>query len=89
MLQLKSSVFPFEKSLAFAFSCIGRSFDLDIEMSLFHSIFPSTPLLGLVGNGEIGLDYVTGAQSSDTPSKKRRLQLYHNYSTIVVLLGWD
>ncbi len=49
-------------TIGFMFACIGRGHHLhdkyNVESNLFNRHFPSVPLFGFFGNGEIGYDYL-------------------------------
>ena len=65
-------------------------------------MFPTTPLLGIFGNGEVGHSFVPNEQVKDTfsdPSASKRskpdagifdpTELSHSYTTIFVLLSFQ
>ena len=61
--RLKASNVPLKKSVAFMFACIGRGRHFykgkeNVESSEFRKLFPTTPLFGFFGNGEIGFEHV-------------------------------
>merc|ERR1711935_973211 len=71
--KLKDSGICEENSFAFMFACCGRGQNFykgksGIESSVFNRMFPKTPLVGVFGNGEIGLSHIpkfNGAPESD------------------------
>jgi hypothetical protein len=78
--KLKDSGICEENSFAFMFACCGRGQNhyrgkSGIESSVFNRMFPKTPLVGVFGNGEIGLSYIpkfpdsgkSAPSSSSTP----------------------
>uniref|UniRef100_A0ABD2WXK7 F-box domain-containing protein n=1 Tax=Trichogramma kaykai TaxID=54128 RepID=A0ABD2WXK7_9HYME len=67
-------------SVAFMFACCARLDIKDTEVTVFKSIFPNVPLVGLHGDGENGLD---------TLNKKREKSLKHGYSTVFMILTYE
>ena len=100
---LKSADIPEVGSVAFMFACIGRGQHffkglMDVESSAFRKLFPTTPLFGFFGNGEIGFDSPPGVgnrENGDTDgvigindeALAVETVLHHSYSTIFVLLS--
>jgi hypothetical protein len=68
-----------KETCAFMFACCGRGVGLyrgkkNVESRIFQKLFPKTPLIGVFGNGEIGLEYVpvVSDENDDSPPKKPR-----------------
>ncbi|KAG8229847.1 hypothetical protein J437_LFUL009122 [Ladona fulva] len=71
MWKLRSCQVPSENCFAFMFSCMGRYSGRgrkSIESSLFRNHFPSIPLIGFFGSGEIGTDYLPRCDMAGTSS---------------------
>ncbi|XP_045156549.2 F-box only protein 22-like [Mercenaria mercenaria] len=90
--KLKSHSLPEENSFAFMFACLGRGEGLydepNVESSIFRRYFPSTPLIGLFGNGEIGFELVNkGSYAQNDEKQKSSKTLYHSYTTVLVLVS--
>ncbi|XP_054523783.1 F-box only protein 22 isoform X2 [Pan troglodytes] len=66
MQRLKAANIPEHNTIGFMFACVGRGFQYyrakgNVEADAFRKFFPSVPLFGFFGNGEIGCDrIVTG-----------------------------
>ncbi|XP_046385367.1 F-box only protein 22-like isoform X2 [Ischnura elegans] len=102
--QLKSCGLPSENSVAFMFSCMGRCVgrprrEKGLESTLFREYFPTVPLLGFFGSGEIGFDFIMpndyqdaskNVSSTKEPLLKKprasEVEIMHQYSTILVLM---
>ncbi|KAI8737933.1 F-box only protein 22 [Biomphalaria glabrata] len=82
--QLSDSKFPLENSFGLMYACVGRGVHVytehNVESKVFRKYFPKTPLLGIFGNGEIGMSYPP-KDFDDTPPK-----LLHAYTTIMCLV---
>lgn len=94
---LRSNVTQSKTSFAFMFACLGRGEGLhdvrNVESSMFRKHFPTTPLVGLFGNGEIGCDFCDAGQQtsvqSDFKRKKIQTKLYHSYTTVFIVFSVD
>ena len=66
MQRLKAADIPEQSTVGFMFACVGRGSQYyrarkNVEADAFRKFFPSVPLFGFFGNGEIGCDrIVTG-----------------------------
>ncbi|KAK3792869.1 hypothetical protein RRG08_039803 [Elysia crispata] len=62
---LKDHNLPLDHSFGLMYACVGRGTNVydspNVESSVFRKHFPTTPLLGFFGNGEIGCNYPTPA----------------------------
>jgi len=94
-----------ENSFAFMFACCGRGENhyrgkVGLESAAFHKLFPKTPLVGVFGNGEIGVSHLpryTGASQSANPAPTspgpRNIpslkpgQFLHSFTTVFVLIS--
>lgn len=90
ILKLKQASLSEKFSFAFMFACVGRGFYMyrehNVESEIFRKHFPSTPLLGFFGNGEIGHEFLKTREDS---AKPRLPRLEHSYSTVFVLVSID
>lgn len=87
--RLKAAKIPERNTLGFMFACVGRGQNYynnqsNVEADAFHKVFPSMPLFGLFGNGEIGCDRIIKDDytlcDADTDS------LQHEYTTVMTLV---
>lgn len=97
--KLKDSKICEENSFAFMFACCGRGYhhfrgNPGVESRVFSQMFPKTPLVGVFGNGEIGINYIPGAgetsQPGDRGGKVRPItpsQAHHSFTTIFVMIS--
>ncbi|XP_035226642.1 F-box only protein 22-like [Stegodyphus dumicola] len=78
------------KCFAFMFVCVARGFHLhkehNLESSVFHKLYPNVPLIGLFGNGEIGINYIPSMCENNLDQQKSARYL-HSYSTVFVLVS--
>lgn len=89
--RLKAAKIPERNTMGFMFACVGRGRNYynnqsNVESAAFHKVFPSIPLFGLFGNGEIGCDRIV--KDDYTLCDKNGLQ--HEYTTVMTLVhfGW-
>ena len=62
-----------------------------VESGLFRKHFPSTPILGFFGSGEIGVnshDQEASTGEGGSSPKKRRQTYLHSYSTTFVIISF-
>ncbi|KAL1431906.1 hypothetical protein MTO96_013993 [Rhipicephalus appendiculatus] len=90
--RLESGFDSWDKSSTFGymFACVARGARLhgktNVESEVFARVFPGVPLMGVFGNGEIGLNCVpTGGQRLEPV----RENCFHGYTTVFVLLSWS
>lgn len=82
--------------VGFMFACVGRGVSLhrkrSLEAKVFAETFPNVPLVGLFGNGELGLEYLPAL-----PISKRQIpqlptpttvSCMYGYTTVIVLLSF-
>ena len=105
--ELKRAKLDEKNSCAFMFACCGRGQNFykgkkNLESSVFQKLFPQTPLIGLFGGGEIGVDFIPNLIEQDsmkdpgaTDRKKRAesepwnsSELLHAYTTVFVFLSF-
>ncbi len=103
--KLKEAGFREQKSCAFMFACCGRGRNFykgkaNVESEVFRQLFPKTPLLGIFGNGEIGLTFLPQQQVKDTfanPSASKKAkkdvlqtsEFSHSFTTVFVMLSFE
>ncbi|EPY89387.1 f-box only protein 22 [Camelus ferus] len=92
MQRLKAASIPERNTLGFMFACVGRGSQYyrakgNVEADAFRKFFPSVPLFGFFGNGEIGCDrIVTGNFILKKCNEVKDNDLFHSYTTIVALI---
>ena len=84
VLRLKevSEGFNLQHSVAFMYACVARGEEhydkKNVESAAFRKHFPTTPLMGFFGQGEIGFEY---------PIQSQLLQnIVHGYTTFIALI---
>lgn len=93
MDELRSCNLPAQESLGFMFACMGRGVEWyqedNLESASFRHHFPSTPLFGFFGSGEIGRRYLPGTEKTKNPRPGQHTEggsLIHSYTSIFVYL---
>ncbi|KAM9092779.1 F-box only protein 22 isoform 2-T2 [Megaptera novaeangliae] len=92
MQRLKAANIPEQNTIGFMFACVGRGFQYyrakgNVEADAFRKFFPSVPLFGFFGNGEIGCDrIVTGNFILKKCNEVKDDDLFHSYTTIMALI---
>ncbi|XP_035923548.1 F-box only protein 22 isoform X1 [Halichoerus grypus] len=92
MQRLKAANIPERNTIGFMFACVGRGFQYyrakgNVEADAFRKFFPSVPLFGFFGNGEIGCDrIVTGNFILKKCNEVKDDDLFHSYTTIMALI---
>ena len=85
-----------DKCFAFMFACVARGYYLykkyNVESLIFNKMYPDVPLLGVFGNGEIGMDYLPNIPSDHQVLRigklvRARKKYLHSYTTIFVLIS--
>ncbi|XP_028295457.1 F-box only protein 22 [Gouania willdenowi] len=87
--RLKATKIPEKNTLGFMFACVGRGHNYynnqdNVEAHAFHKVFPTTPLFGLFGNGEIGCDRIIKDDYTLCDTDSDGLQ--HEYTTVMTLV---
>ncbi|KAK7116243.1 F-box only protein 22-like [Littorina saxatilis] len=81
-LKEKCKEFPVQNSVAFMFACVARGEEHygkeNVESAVFRKHFPTTPLVGFFGNGEIGCDFPIEVGEPH--------RLNHGYTTFITLI---
>ena len=95
--KLKDSGICEENSFAFMFACCGRGENhyrgkTGLEAATFNKMFPRTPLVGVFGNGEIGISHIPDFKKlSETSERVNALkpgQFLHSFTTIFVMVSF-
>ncbi|XP_055411940.1 F-box only protein 22 isoform X2 [Bubalus kerabau] len=92
MQRLKAADIPEQNTIGFMFACVGRGSQYyrakkNVEADAFRKFFPSVPLFGFFGNGEIGCDrIVTGNFILKKCNEFNYNDLFHSYTTIMALI---
>lgn len=102
--KFKQVGFEEQKSCAFMFACCGRGKNFykgsaNVESEVFRQLFPQTPLMGIFGNGEIGLTFLPTDEVKDTfsdPGASKRFkqklldanEFSHSFTTVFVMLSF-
>uniref|UniRef100_A0A8C5ML66 F-box protein 22 n=1 Tax=Leptobrachium leishanense TaxID=445787 RepID=A0A8C5ML66_9ANUR len=88
--RLKAAKIPEENSIGLMFACIGRGeqhYNKDnVEADLFRKHFPSVPLFGFFGNGEIGCDRVISGNFTLRECCDEHDMLLHGYTTVLTII---
>ncbi|KAI4872972.1 hypothetical protein NFI96_023655, partial [Prochilodus magdalenae] len=87
--RLKAASIPERNTIGFMFACVARGHnhynnEHNVEADTFHKIFPSIPLFGFFGNGEIGCDRIV--KENYTLSETDANGLQHGYTTVMSLV---
>ncbi|XP_026877579.1 F-box only protein 22 [Electrophorus electricus] len=87
--RLKAANIPERNTVGFMFACVARgpnhyNNQHNVEADAFRKLFPSVPLFGFFGNGEIGCDRIV--KDSYTLSETDASGLQHGYTTIMSLV---
>ncbi|KAJ3593554.1 hypothetical protein NHX12_005888 [Muraenolepis orangiensis] len=87
--RLKAAGLPERNTLGFMFACVGRGHNYynrlrNVEADAFRKVFPSTPLFGLFGNGEIGCDRIVKEDYTLCDGDTECLQ--HAFTTVMTLV---
>ncbi|XP_048376803.1 F-box only protein 22 [Stegostoma tigrinum] len=93
MQRLKAANIPEVNTVGFMFACIGRgqnyySSKENVEADAFRKQFPSVPLFGFFGNGEIGCDRIVTENFSlrECSNSSDCDELLHGYTTVIALV---
>merc|ERR1719309_1237022 len=93
--KLKSTGISEQNSFAFMFACCGRGENhyrgkSGLEAGTFNKMFPNTPLVGVFGNGEIGITHIPDFNGPKETSEKVNAlkpgQFLHSLTTIFVMV---
>ncbi|XP_069758652.1 F-box only protein 22-like [Narcine bancroftii] len=91
--RLKAAGIPEHNTVGFMFACVGRGRSRyskmeNVEADAFRKQFPSVPLFGFFGNGEIGCDRIMTEHFSlrECSTCLEHYELIHSYTTVMVLI---
>lgn len=92
ILEMKQKHILGKRNIAFMFACVARGVHLygrgDVESTIFRKCFPTTPLLGFFGNGEIGVNVSSDERVIPSTRKKPRTTCLYSYATTFTLLSF-
>ncbi|KAG1672334.1 F-box only protein 22 [Nymphon striatum] len=92
--KLKSCGFKEKNLIGLMFACCSRGKDFynksNVEADLFRKTFPTTPLFGFFGSGEIGFQKIPNEIRT---SKRQKVDItdediIHSYTTVFILLSF-
>jgi len=96
--KLRQSGINEENSFAFMFACCGRGENhyrgrRGLEANTFVKMFPKTPLVGVFGNGELGVSYLPNFKENVPETEKISAKLkagefLHSFTTIFVMVSF-
>uniref|UniRef100_H3AE48 F-box protein 22 n=1 Tax=Latimeria chalumnae TaxID=7897 RepID=H3AE48_LATCH len=92
MQRLKAANIPESNTIGFMCACVGRGSSYyddinNVEADAFRKVFPSIPLFGFFGNGEIGCDrIVTGKFCFRECHTDDKDDILHGYTTVMALI---
>ncbi|KAF8763439.1 F-box only protein 22 like protein [Argiope bruennichi] len=83
------------KCFAYMFACIGRGYcfheEHNVESEIFSKMYPKVPIIGVFGEGEIGVNYIPNVILENKKLKagkfKTTKRFLHSYTTIFVLIS--
>ncbi|CAL1268837.1 unnamed protein product [Larinioides sclopetarius] len=83
------------KCIAYMFVCVGRGYyfheDHNVESAIFSKLYPKVPIIGVFGEGEIGVNYIPNVTLENKKLKigkfKNSKRFLHGYTTIFVLIS--
>ena len=69
--KIKNCNLPSDRTFSFMFTCLGRGHlwylgEKDVESTVIRRLFPSSPLVGFFGGGEIGTNLLPNFQAQDS-----------------------
>ncbi|XP_063237068.1 F-box only protein 22-like [Bacillus rossius redtenbacheri] len=81
-----------KQTVGLMFACVGRGKSMynepNVEASLFRKYFPSTPLVGFFGFGEIGADFVPDGREARSVTDEYYDEYFRDYCTVFVYLAF-
>ncbi|KAL8196899.1 UNVERIFIED_CONTAM: F-box only protein 22 [Gekko kuhli] len=91
MQRLKAASIPEHNTVAFMFACVGRGYQhyktkRNLEADAFRKLFPSIPLFGFFGHGEIGCDRIVTGNFILRECNNVKDDLLHGYTTVMTLI---
>nr|XP_033776571.1 F-box only protein 22 [Geotrypetes seraphini] len=91
MQRLKAANIPEHNAIGFMFACVGRGQQYykskkNVEADAFRKYFPTVPLFGFFGNGEIGCDRIVTGNFILRECNNVKDDLLHGYTTVMTLI---
>lgn len=91
MQRLKAANIPECNTIGFMFACVGRGYrhyktKRNMEADAFRKFFPSVPLFGFFGHGEIGCDRIVTGNFVLRECNDVKDDLLHGYTTVMTLI---
>ncbi|XP_069480442.1 F-box only protein 22 [Ambystoma mexicanum] len=91
MQRLKAANIPEHNTFGFMFACVGRGYQYykskrNVEADAFRKFFPTVPLFGFFGNGEIGCDRIVTGNFTLRECNDVKDDLLHSYTTVMTLI---
>ncbi|XP_029430726.1 F-box only protein 22 isoform X1 [Rhinatrema bivittatum] len=91
MQRLKAANIPEHHTIGFMFACVGRGqlyykSKMNVEANAFRKHFPTVPLFGFFGNGEIGCDRIVTGNFILRECNDVKDDLLHGYTTVMTLI---
>ncbi|NXK95138.1 FBX22 protein, partial [Formicarius rufipectus] len=91
MQRLKAANIPEHNTVGFMFACVGRGYrhyktKRNMEADVFRKFFPSVPLFGFFGHGEIGCDRIVTGNFVLRECNDIKDDLLHGYTTVMTLI---
>ncbi|XP_050834346.1 F-box only protein 22 isoform X3 [Serinus canaria] len=91
MQRLKAANIPEHNTIGFMFACVGRGYrhyktKRNMEADAFRKLFPSVPLFGFFGHGEIGCDRIVTGNFVLRECNDIKDDLLHGYTTVMTLI---
>lgn len=91
MQRLKAASIPEHNTVGFMFACVGRGYQhyktkQNLEADTFRKFFPSVPLFGFFGHGEIGCDRIVTGNFILRECNNVKDDLLHGYTTVMTLV---
>ncbi|KRT85614.1 hypothetical protein AMK59_222, partial [Oryctes borbonicus] len=91
LVEFKNHISLRKSSCAIRICCVGKD-NKDTETAIFKEVFPATFIVGLDADGEIGWNKFSSWQPEegipDAKKQKSSHYLWHEFSTVIVILTW-
>ncbi|XP_059093272.1 F-box only protein 22-like [Tigriopus californicus] len=91
--EFKASGLNLANAVGFMFACTGRGRGFhrgkkNMESGIFNELYPSVPLIGIFGNGEIGIDFCSSTHVEPTvPISQSKCVL--SYTSVFLVVSFD
>lgn len=92
--EFKTSGLNLMNAVGFMFACTGRGKGFyrgkkNMESGIFHELYPNIPLIGIFGNGEIGLDFCASSAQSKPPPSISQGKCILSYTSVFIIVSFD